>query len=72
MSLQTVIPRIPAIMGSLISHGATGTSVWCMMGVYEGIMGVKRDYEGLMVDPCFPAEWEEAEVQGISGERTII
>ena len=25
-------------------------------------MGVKRDYEGLRVRPCFPAEWEEAEV----------
>ena len=32
------------------------------MGLYEGIMGVKRDYEGLRIRPCFPAEWEEAEV----------
>ena len=32
------------------------------MGLYEGIMGVKRDYKGLRICPCFPAEWEEAEV----------
>ena len=33
-----------------------------MMGLYEGILGVKRDYEGLRISPCFPQEWEEAEV----------
>ena len=52
----------PGYYGKSYQSWTTGTSVWCMMGVYEGIMGVKRDYEGLMVDPCFPAEWEEAEV----------
>ena len=35
---------------------------WCLMGLYEGIMGVKRDYKGLCICPCFPSEWEEAEV----------
>ena len=33
-----------------------------MMGLYEGILGVKRDYGGLRISPCFPEEWEEAEV----------
>ena len=33
-----------------------------MMGLYEGILGVKRDYEGLRISPCFPGEWKEAEV----------
>lgn len=32
------------------------------MGLYEGIMGVKRGYDGLQIEPCFPAEWEAAEV----------
>lgn len=40
----------------------TGTSVWCMMGLYHGIMGIKRDFKGLRIEPCFPAEWEQAEV----------
>ncbi len=30
---------------------------WCMMGVYEGILGIKRDYDGLRIDPCLPKEW---------------
>lgn len=33
-----------------------------MMGLYEGILGVKRDYKGLRISPCFPAGWERAEV----------
>ena len=48
--------------GKSYQSWTTGTSVWCLMGMYEGIMGVKRDYEGLKIVPCFPAEWENAEM----------
>lgn len=40
----------------------TGTSAWCMNGLYEGIMGVKRRYDGLEISLCFPAEWNHAEM----------
>ncbi|MDO4284771.1 MAG: cellobiose phosphorylase [Eubacteriales bacterium] len=46
--------------GKSYQSWTTGTSVWALMGVYEGIMGVKRDYEGLRILPCFPASWGEA------------
>lgn len=52
----------PGYYGKSYQSWTTGTSVWCMMGLYEGIMGVKRDYEGLKIEPCFPAEWEWAEM----------
>lgn len=52
----------PGYYGKSYQSWTTGTSAWCLMGLYEGIMGVKRDYEGLRISPCFPAEWEEAEV----------
>lgn len=52
----------PGYYGKSYQSWTTGTSVWCLMGLYEGVMGVKRDYEGLRIDPCFPAQWEEAEV----------
>ena len=35
------------------------------MGLYEGILGVKADYDGLRVEPCFPAAWESAEMTRI-------
>ena len=31
------------------------------MGVYEGLLGLKRTLDGLRVAPCFPSAWEHAE-----------
>lgn len=52
----------PGYYGKSYQSWTTGTSAWCLMGLYEGIMGVKHDYEGLRIDPCFPAAWERAEM----------
>ncbi|MDO4622936.1 MAG: cellobiose phosphorylase [Eubacteriales bacterium] len=51
----------PGYYGKSYQSWTTGTSSWCLMGVYEGIMGIKREYSGLRIQPCFPAEWETAE-----------
>ncbi len=48
--------------GKSYQSWTTGTSAWCMMGIYEGILGVKRDYGGLRIEPCFPREWGKAEM----------
>lgn len=52
----------PGYYGKSYQSWTTGTSAWCLMGLYEGILGVKADYEGLRVEPCFPADWEYAEM----------
>ena len=39
----------------------TGTSAWGLMCVYEGIFGIRREYDGLTIAPCFPREWKRAE-----------
>ena len=52
----------PGYYGKSYQSWTTGTSAWCLTGLYEGIIGVKRDYDGLRICPCFPAEWEEAEM----------
>lgn len=52
----------PGYYGKSYQSWTTGTSAWCLMGLYEGIMGVKADYDGLRIEPCFPTEWEEAEM----------
>ncbi|MDR3318232.1 MAG: cellobiose phosphorylase [Clostridiales bacterium] len=38
----------------------TGTSAWGLRCYYEGILGLKRTYDGLLIDPCFPKAWKEA------------
>lgn len=51
----------PGYYGKSYQSWTTGTSAWCLMGLYEGILGIKRDYDGLRIEPCFPAGWESAE-----------
>jgi len=29
------------------------------MCYYEGILGLKRGYDGLHIEPCFPKKWEK-------------
>ena len=52
----------PKYYGRSYQSWTTGTSAWCMMGLYEGILGIQRDYKGLRIRPAFPSNWEEAEV----------
>jgi len=51
----------PKYYGKSYWSWTTGTSAWVMMGLYEGIMGVKRSYDGLMIDPCLPDTWKSCE-----------
>lgn len=41
----------------------TGTSAWALRGFYEGICGLRRDYDGLRIQPCLPAEWKRVELR---------
>jgi cellobiose phosphorylase len=35
----------------------TGTASWCLFAVTQYILGIRPEYDGLMVDPCIPPEW---------------
>jgi cellobiose phosphorylase len=52
----------PNCYGKADRSWTTGTSAWAMKGLYEGIMGIQKDYDGLRVDPCFPPNWEKAQI----------
>ncbi len=36
----------------------TGTAAWNYEAATKWILGIRPDYEGLVVDPCIPNEWE--------------
>ena len=40
----------------------TGTAAWTFYAASQGILGVKPDYDGLMIDPCLPRELDELTV----------
>ncbi|MBI2870462.1 MAG: hypothetical protein HYY14_02000 [Candidatus Omnitrophica bacterium] len=38
----------------------TGTAPWMFTAATEWILGARRDYEGLKIDPCLPKRWRRA------------
>ncbi|MDG5816339.1 hypothetical protein QA601_14685 [Chitinispirillales bacterium ANBcel5] len=43
----------------------TGTAAWNFIAVSHWILGVRPDYEGLIVDPCIPQEWNDFSVKRV-------
>lgn len=41
----------------------TGTAAWNFVAVSQWILGIKPDYDGLIVDPCIPAGWNGFKVK---------
>jgi cellobiose phosphorylase len=45
------------------SHSwATGTAPWTLIVVWENILGVKPEVDGLHIDPCMPSHWTTAKM----------
>ena len=40
----------------------TGSAGWFYTAVTKHILGIRPTYEGLVIDPCVPADWKEFEV----------
>ncbi len=43
----------------------TGTAAWNYFAVTRYILGIRPDYEGLIIDPCIPSSWKGFEVKRI-------
>ena len=43
-------------------HWLTGTASTMMVGVVEGILGMRPDLEGLRIAPALPSDWELVEI----------
>jgi len=55
-------PGNPSRYGEGAFHWITGTSGWFLMAVAEWLLGVRRDYQGLRLDPCLPKSWKRARI----------
>jgi cellobiose phosphorylase len=40
----------------------TGTAAWNYYAITQFILGIRPDYDGLVIDPCIPSEWKDFEV----------
>jgi cellobiose phosphorylase len=41
----------------------TGTAAWNFVAVSQHILGIRPHWEGLEIDPCVPASWQEFTVE---------
>ena len=41
----------------------TGTSAWNFFAISQAILGVKPQFDGLMIDPCLPASLPELTIR---------
>ncbi len=51
---QTIAGRSAANYGEAKNSWLTGTAAWSFAAVSQGILGIRPDYDGLIVDPCLP------------------
>jgi cellobiose phosphorylase len=38
----------------------TGTAAWTLIVVWEWMLGVRPELDGLLIDPCLPSAWTGA------------
>jgi len=55
-------PENPYRYGEGAFTWMTGTAGWSFMAGTEWLLGARRDYEGLRIDPCLPKHWKRCRI----------
>ncbi len=55
---QMIAGRDAPCFGEAKNSWLTGTAAWTLVALTQGILGIKPDYEGLVVDPCIARKWK--------------
>lgn len=53
------------------NHWLTGTASTVMVGSVEGILGLRPEIEGIVINPSIPSEWKELEIKKIFRGREL-
>ena len=48
--------------GEAPMHWITGTSSWMFRGIVEYLIGVRADFDGLLIDPRLPDGWDNVKI----------
>lgn len=62
---QMVAGRDAASHGEAKNSWLTGTAAWNYEVITKWILGIKPDYNGLIIDPCIPNEWDDIQIKRI-------
>ncbi len=56
---QMIAGKDAGRMGEAKNSWLTGTAAWNFVAISQAILGIKPQYDGLLVDPCIPSVWEK-------------
>jgi cellobiose phosphorylase len=56
-------PQHPYLYGEGAFTWITGNAGWNFLAVTEWLLGARREYTGLRIDPCIPASWKKARIR---------
>ncbi|MEW6008672.1 MAG: hypothetical protein AB1629_03465 [Candidatus Omnitrophota bacterium] len=56
-------PQHPYLYGEGAFTWITGTAGWTFMAATEWLLGARRDFDGLRIDPCIPSHWKHCRIR---------
>lgn len=56
-------PCYPAHEGRTLANWYTSSASWTFLAITDWLLGVRPTYDGLLIDPCLPSEWERASLR---------
>jgi len=56
-------PCFPAHQGRTMTSWYTSSGSWTFFSITDWMLGVRPTYDGLLVDPCLPSDWEKASLR---------
>ncbi len=60
---QMVAGKDAYMPGEAKNSWLTGTAAWNYYAITQYILGIRPEYDGLLVDPCIPSDWDGFTVQ---------
>lgn len=56
-------PGHPYLYGEGAFTWMTGTAAWAFLAATEWILGARREFKGLRIDPCIPSHWRRYRIK---------
>ncbi len=59
---QMIAGKDAYLPGEAKNSWLTGTAAWNFFAISQYILGIRPDYDGLIIDPCIPTDWNELKI----------
>ena len=72
---QMTAGKDASTFGEAKNSWLTGSAAWTFVSISQAILGIKPSYEGLIIDPCIPRNWEKYHIirlfRGVKYDITV-